>query len=259
MIKFSLLQRMTLTAMMLVMSIIATRFLGVYVTPYVRLSLGVAVTMFSSILLGPISGAIIGGLGDIFGILISNTSGVAINPFITITFTLMGATPGLLMILLRKVNKENLQSAIFDGFLLIIFIGILIFTFTSINITMFDRTFSINTIAKILIPIISLIVLIAIKVFVALFNVHFYKFKSADPRVPSVYQIAFIVIFIQVIFTLFINAFAKWAFFALILKQNLPFELIFFPSLLLSFIYIPVNTIIVSYLCVLAAKTIRIR
>jgi len=259
MMKFSLLQKMTLTAMMLVMSIIATRFLGVYVTPYVRLSPGVSITMFSSILLGPISGAIIGGLGDIFGILISNTSGVAINPFITVTFTLMGATPGLLMILLKKINKEKINAIIFDVFLLIIYIGVLIFTFISPSITMFRRTFTLNLLAKILIPIISLIILIAIKIFVALFNIHFYKFKSVDNRIPSIYQIAFIVIFVQVIFTLFINSFAKWIFFDKILGQTVPFELIFFPALLLSFIYIPINTIIVSYLCVLASKTIRIR
>lgn len=259
MMKFSTLQRMTLTAMMLVLSIVATRFLGIYVTPYVRLSCGVAVTMFSSILLGPISGAIIGGLGDIIGILIMPVSGVAINPFITITFTLMGATPGLIMLGFKKFNNKRISMLIFDTFLLLIFVGLLSFTFLATEITMFNITFKITKIAKILIPIIGFIVLCLIHIFVSYFSRYFSKFVNKDNRIPNVYQVAFIVIFVQVMFTLFINALAKWLFYALILKQNLPFELIFFPSLLLSFIYIPCNTIIVSYLCLLASKTIRVR
>lgn len=259
MMKFSPLQKMALTAMMLVISILATRVTGIYVTPYVRLSAGVAITMFSSILLGPISGALIGGCGDILGILIVNTSGVAINPLITITFTLMGATPGLLMMLFKKFNNKKISMILFDTFLLFIFLSLLILSITNNEVTMFRQTFHFNIVAKILIPTIGFIVLAAIHFFVYYFDKYFSKHNKLDERIPNVYQIAFIVIFVEVVFTLLINSGAKWIFYNLMLGQNLPFVLIFLPALFLAFIYIPGNTILVSYLCLLASKTIKVR
>lgn len=253
MIKFNALQKMTLTAMLLALSIIATRFIGVYVTPYVRLSAGVSITMFSSILLGPISGAVIGGVGDILGILIYNPSNVAINPIITFTYALMGATPGLLMILFRKFkNRDKIGFITLNAFLLIIWTTIFIFVMVSNSVTMFNHTFAFNTLARILIPIISFIIIILISLFTYFLNRHFKNKIKDDPRIPSPYQIAFIVLFIEVVFTLFINTGAKALFY------GVDFAIIFFPALFLAFIYIPFNTLIVTYLCLLASKTIRI-
>ena len=139
MFKFTVLQRMTLTALLFAFSVIATRFIGVYVTPFVRLSAGVAIIIYSSILLGPISGAIVGGLGDIIGILLVPAGSMAINPFITLTYTLMGAVPGLIMMLFRRLKKKDLiYSIIFFAFLLMIFISLTVYMTISNEITMFD-------------------------------------------------------------------------------------------------------------------------
>ena len=64
MFKLSILQRMTFTAMMIAFYMIATRFIMIPVTQAVRLSAGVAILIFSSMLLGPISGAVVGIAGD---------------------------------------------------------------------------------------------------------------------------------------------------------------------------------------------------
>lgn len=251
--QFSLIQRMCLTALLLAVQIIATRFIGVYVTPYVRLSVGVAITIFSSILLGTISGAVIGGCGDILGIVLYNVSGVAINPFITITYALMGATPGLFMMLFHKIKINKKSSLIiFNILLILIWIGVLIFTLITNEITIFNNKFVLNTVAKALIPIISFIIMIAISLFTIFFNRHFKKKCETYNDLPSPYEIAFIVIFIQIVFTLLLNTWIKSAFY------GVHFEVVFFPALLLSFIYIPGNTIIVSYLLLLANKTIKI-
>lgn len=251
--KFSLVHRICLTALLLAIQIIATRFVGVYVTPYVRLSIGVSVTIFSSLLLGPISGALIGGCGDILGIVLYNASGVAINPFITITYALMGATPGLFDMLFKKIKVDEKRGLIiYNALLLLIWIGVLAFTITTKEITIFNNKLTLNIIAKILIPIITFIVMIAISIFTIFFNRHFKKKCEIYNELSTPYEIAFIVVFIQIVFTLLINTWIKSAFY------GVRFEVVFFPALLLSFIYIPGNTIVVSYLLLLANKTIRI-
>lgn len=264
MFRFSTLQKMTLTALLLALYMVATRFLGIYVTPFVRFSFGIPILIFSSILLGPISGAIIGGVGDILGILIINTSGVAINPFMTISYALMGATPGVCMMLFRKYrDNEKISFIIFNGLLAIIWILILSFTLVTKQIELFNKDnrviLTLNVLAKSLIISLSLLLLIGISIFTYFFNRHFKNKSMFDNRIPNIYNVSFIVVFIEVFFTLLLNSLNKWLFYEVILGQTAPFILIFFPALLLSVIYIPMNTILVSYLCLLASKTIKYR
>lgn len=248
MFKFTKLQLITLTAVFLALDIIATRFLGVYITPYVRLSVGVSITIYSSILLGPISGALIGGGADILGILLYNASGVAINPFMTIAYAIMGAVPGLFIILFKKIKmNDKLSFIIFNSFLILIWIGILIFALNTTSIKIFNNVLVFNLVAKILIPVISFIVMILISLFFVYMDK---KFKKNDEEKFSInfYQIGFIVLFIEVVFTLFINTFIKVFFY------GIAFEVIFFPALLLAFIYIPLNTSIDYFMLKLTSK-----
>lgn len=254
--KFTLLQKMTMTAMLFAIYVVATRFIGVYVTPYVRLSVGVAIMIFSSILLGPISGAIIAGVGDIIGILLVNTSGVAINPFITLTYLFMGATPGLLMMLFKKVKFNLLLTKIiFAVFLLLIWAGITTSILLIPQITIFQSkiVWNIGLASKIAVPIVSFVLLALIYFFTGYLNKRFQNNTSNDSRVISPYLIAFIVLFIEIVFTLIINTFAKVGFY------HIDFSIIFFPALLLAIFYIPFNTFAVYYLYKLAVKVVRLR
>ena len=256
MYKFSVLQTMTLTAMLLALYIIATRLLGIYITPYVRFSFGVAILIYSSILLGPISGAIIGGVGDILGIVIVNTSGISINPLITLTYFLMGATPGLLMMLFKKINqKEKIGLIIYNGLLLLIWSLITGFVFTQDSITLFNSkvVMPLNTLSRSLVIVITFLLIVGISIFTYFLNAHFFKKYRYNDRIVNVYYVAFIVMVVEIVFTLFINSLMKVIFY------NVAFEIILLPALFLAFIYIPLNTIIISYLFVLTSKVINLR
>lgn len=254
MFKFTVLQRMTLTAMMFAIYVIATRFIMVPVTEYVRLSAGVAILIFSSILLGPLCGAVIGAGGDLMGALLLPYAGLSINPLMTVSYGLMGATPGVIMMLFKLLkNKEKLYSILFFVLLGIIFTSLTIYTSISYSITMFNHEFVFNLVGRIVVPIVAFVVLALLALFTYFLNRHFKKKREMHPNLPSPYQVSFIVLVIEVVFTLFINVFAKMWY------SGLSFEIIFFPSLFIAFIYIPANTLIVSYLCLLAVKTIRIR
>jgi len=260
MYKFSNLQKMTLTALLLAFYIIATRFIGFYVTPMVRFSVGVPILIFSSLLLGPLPGAIIGALGDILGILIFNPLGTAINPFMPFTYALMGAAPGLIHMFFKKFqDKEKLSLIIFNSLLLVIWILIIVFSLYVNELTLFnkDNVVKINMVAKILIIVISFILMALISFFTYFINKKFKVKNMYKEKKVNIYEIAFIVIFIEVFFTLLCNSVFKWIFYELILGQTSPFILIFFPALLMAFIYIPLNTFLVISLCLLARKTIK--
>ena len=255
MFKFTVLQRMTFTAMMIVLYMVATRFIMWPVTPYVRLSAGVAVLTFSSILLGPISGAIIGIAGDLLGAVAVPYFTVVINPFMTICYGLMGATPGLIMMLFRKIKaKDIIYSICFFTLLSVILASLTVYMSTANQIEMFGRIFAITLAARIVVPIVALVLTSLFALFTYLLNKRFKKRREEYPNLPSPYQISFIVVVIEVVFTLFINVFAKmW------LAGVDSFSVIFFPSLFIAFIYLPMNTLIVTYLCFLAVKVVRTR
>ncbi|MCQ2792006.1 MAG: ECF transporter S component [Bacilli bacterium] len=255
MFKYSVLQRMTFTAMMFALYVIATRFIMVPVTNYVRLSAGIAILIFSSILLGPISGALVGAGGDLVGALLVPYMGLTINPFMTLSYGLMGATPGFIMLLFRHFkNKNKIYSVLFFSLLLVIFVSLTVYMSISESVTLFEHEFKINLIGRIVAPIIAFIILGLLALFTYFLNQRFKKKREIYPKLPSPYQISFIVVIIEVVFTLFINIFAKmW------IMEVPDFSVIFFPSLFLAFIYIPLNTIIVSYLCLLSVKIIKVR
>ena len=186
MYKFSLLQRMTLTALMVSFYIIATRFILIPVTDLVRMSLGLPILIFSSILLGPISGAIIGGCGDLFGALFVPYAGLAINPFMCLSYTLMGAAPGLFMILFKKVkHNEKIGFIILNSFLALIFALSLVFVLVSKEIKMFYNVFTLNTLSRLIIILIMFILCILISLMTYFINRHFKAKIKLDESIPS--------------------------------------------------------------------------
>ena len=90
-IKIDSVQRIAIGGLLLALIIIFTRFLSfqnIPLIPFVRISIGPALIIFASLLLGPIYGGIIGGLSDILGILlVPNALGYSINPFFTLIYT----------------------------------------------------------------------------------------------------------------------------------------------------------------------------
>ena len=71
--KISQVQKITLSALFLALIIILTRITplqNIPVIPWIRISLGPALIIFSSLILGPIYGAIVGALSDILGIVL---------------------------------------------------------------------------------------------------------------------------------------------------------------------------------------------
>lgn len=77
------------------LSIVLTRMFSFYALPTVRVGFGNVPIMLSGILLGPMSGAVTGGLSDLVGMLIF-PSGGPYFPGFTLSKMVLGAIPGFM-------------------------------------------------------------------------------------------------------------------------------------------------------------------
>jgi len=87
-------QTMAVTAMLIALNIILTRFLSISLTEFMRLSFGFLPTAVAGYLLGPIPALAVGGMGDILGYLLNPTGPYHFG--FTLTAMLAGITYGLL-------------------------------------------------------------------------------------------------------------------------------------------------------------------
>ena len=131
--KISQVQKITLSALLLALTIILTRITPLQnfpLIPWIRISLGPALIIFSSILLGPLYGAIVGAGSDILGIvLFPNSLGYAINPLFTLVYGLLGVLPWILYILIKRIKNRYIPIIIFLASSILVYSALVIFIF----------------------------------------------------------------------------------------------------------------------------------
>ena len=120
--------------------------------PFVRLSFGgPALIIFSSILLGPIYGALIGFGSDLLGYLIFDPR--MYPPYLQITaiYTLLGFVAYFVFSIVFSIKNRKLLSVIEMVFLAIIWAIISIYLFTSNRITLFSSSYDLSLTTKIVV------------------------------------------------------------------------------------------------------------
>ncbi len=109
---------LVLAALFAAISIILTRFLVIYLSSSVRISFGMFPIILASLLLGPLAGALTGGVADVLGCVVFSPLGW--YPPLTISPILVGIIPGLLKpLLLKKVNLGRIALVVFCSELLV--------------------------------------------------------------------------------------------------------------------------------------------
>lgn len=100
---------LTRMAMLVTLNIILTRWLSIRVpmagVEGIRIGFGELPVYFAGIFLGPMAGAIVGGVGDILGYFINPLG--AYMPHFTLAAALRGATPGLILALLSNGRRRK--------------------------------------------------------------------------------------------------------------------------------------------------------
>lgn len=212
------------------------------ILPFVRISLGgVALLIFASFLLGPIYGAIIGGVSDILGYFIFDPKTYMMFPQITLIYIVLGILPYFIFSFMRLIKSK--KAVILTEYLTFaaFFAFICIFLFTHNSFTLYGSTYTLEMYQKMII--ISLtIVLFSFIVFTNIFVDK--KLKNKD-NYFNVYQVSFSIFLVEVLVVLLFGSLMKaWAFgFSL-------FLVILFTQSILMFINIPLNT----YLCLIVMR-----
>ncbi len=250
--KLDAVQKITLSGIFIALVIILTRFLAIQyipVIPFVRISLGPALIIFSSLLLGPVYGGIIGGLSDFLGILlVPNPQGFMVNPFITLVYTLLGVLPWVTLFVIKKIKMTKSAPFIFFGAIFSIWLFVLFFLVFNDSITLYGTPYLFNALSKTLIIVISFLLsaLLSVAIF---FTNRFIVSKNIDGTLLATpYQVAFVALVTEVLLMLLLGSVVKAYFF------GVDFMFIFFSQAVVLFINIPLNTFVTSYLLQLSKK-----
>lgn len=214
------------------------------VLPFVRISFGgPALIIFSSILLGPWFGLLVGAASDIVGFYIFDPKMFGSAPFFQITFiyALLGFASFFIYKFFQVVKNEKL----------LLTIEVVVFTLLLIGLTLFsalDYQVDLAIVYRILIPVGSLI-LLALTLFTQLFVSRYFKKREININVSSIGFACFV---IEMTIMLAFGVLMKWWAFS-----GSTFIIILVSQIIVAFFNIPLNTFLVSYIMYLSNKLIK--
>lgn len=248
--KNNVVQKITVSALLLALTIICTRLLSIQnipIIPFVRISLGPALIIFTSIFVGPIPGLVVGAASDILGIvLFPNALGYSINPFFTIVYGLLGLLPYFTFRATNLVKKNSINFTIISAILGCLFVFVTVFIFLNSEIVLFNKTYTFLLWHKFLISGLSLLFSVGTLFAVYFTNRNLVK-KYGEDQVHT-YPIAIAVIIVELFVMLILNSLVKALFF------EVDFLFVFFSQAVVFFIDIPLNTFVVALLGVITRK-----
>lgn len=214
------------------------------VLPFVRISFGgPALIIFSSILLGPWFGLLVGTASDIVGFYIFDPKMFGSAPFFQITFiyALLGFASFFIYKLFQTIKNEKLLLSI----------EVVVFTILLVGLTLFsslDYDVNLALVYRILIPVGSLI-LLGLTLFTQMFLFRFFKKREININVFSVGFACFVIeLTIMVAFGVLMK---WWAF------SGSTFLIILVSQIIVAFFNIPLNTFLVSYIMYLSNRLIK--
>ncbi|MBE6039061.1 MAG: folate family ECF transporter S component [Anaerofustis stercorihominis] len=122
--KKSKIKMLVLSALFAAMALVLKPF-SFYLLPVARFSFIAVPIIIAGITLGPVWGAAVGAVVDLAGYLMFDTSGAAMNLFITAAFAIVGAMPGLVFHYMKD-KKKGFYDTINIASYFILLIGVVI-------------------------------------------------------------------------------------------------------------------------------------
>lgn len=256
----SSIQKITLTSMLLVLDVLFTHFLRtptIGSLPFLRISLGPSIVIFSSLLLGPFYGAIVGGAGDLIGIFIFSGLEGQINPLITIVYALLGVLPWCLMRVFSRF-RESLKKPYFLVAVMGLMLILLVCLFYAIPSTSEYFKNGFGEISIWMEPLIlSLTAFFFLVAGFGLFfmNRHFEK-NSELASLPSPYEMAMICLISEVILMVGLLPLAFYLFYNFMADEIWPisYGTLFSCMFVFTGIKVVINTFVVYWLLVVTKK-----
>ncbi len=255
----SSIHKITLSAMLLVLDVLATRFLR---TPlignmhFIRISLGPAVVIFSSLLLGPLYGAIVGSAGDMVGHFLFPMGG-QFNPLITIVYLLLGILPWCLMQFTSRIRDSLKKPYFLIATMALLLVLLVCFFYVIPGMKEYfakgfgDKAYWVEPL------IIALTALFTILACVGLFylNRYFEKNRQANSSFPSPYETALICLISEVTLMVGLMPLAFYIFYNFISHEfPISYGTLLSCICVFSGIKVVLNTFVVYWLLVVTKK-----
>ena len=229
--------KITLAALFMALAAICQKVLAInYLpfAPFMRISLGgPALIILSSILLGPVYGAVVGAGSDIIGFIAFDRSGFAYNPLITTTYALLGLLPFFIFFFARKIKREKLLFVTQTSLMFALFIVVSIFLFTNDSFKVFSTTYSLEFWQKMTI----IIVLFALGLLLSIFLL-IYKHKAPN---RMIYNLSFTMFLVEIIVMVIYGTLIKGIVFGFA-----TYGPILATQIITAFVNIALNTVLIS-------------
>ena len=236
MFKIKPVQKITLEAMLLILTVVGTRIPALFSIPsleFVRLSLGPAFIIFSSIILGPLYGAFIGAASDLLGAI------GTINPFITLMYGLMGLIAWLVFFLIKKVKKTKALSLSMFIAIAVMYVFLVVYVIANNSITSFGgKVYSLSIPVKVIVISLASILTAGFVISYIYFAKYFEKKYQNIATIIDFRQISFIVFVCEVLICLIMGSVVKS------FMYGVDFLVIFFIQSIMFFIDIILNSYI---------------
>ncbi len=213
--KFSEIEKITLSSMLLAISIVLgtiTKMISIPHLSFITFSFTPSIVVFASLALGPIYGAVVGGLADLLPAFIYPTG--AYNFILTIVYILLGILPWALEKLTRKISRKFPFTYVVVGLIILLF-GAETFIFYGTSI-LDARLSYFGPYIKLIILLLSLLV-DAITIIGLIFSDNYYaKKKETFDSLPKPGEIAFISFFAEIALLVFLKGLAYYLYFIVI-------------------------------------------
>ena len=250
----SIVQKISLAGILIVLVTICQKILAVNyisVIPFVRVSFfGPALIIFSSIILGPWFGLLVGAASDLLGFFVFDPKLFGSIPFfqITLIYALLGFVSYFVYNLVFKIKSKKLMVGIEGTIFFLLLLGITLYINLTDSITLYGTTHYFTLGQRILIPIITFILLSLIFAIVVFID----KKAKKKPEDYSIYHISFASFIVEMsVMLIFATAMKTWAF------GSTTFIAIFISQILVSFFNITLNTFFLFYIIDLSKRLLR--
>lgn len=218
------------------------------IIPFVRISPGgPAIIIFSSILLGPWYGLLVGAASDIIGYALFDASGFGFFPTITLIYAVLGLLPYFVFSLFKKVRSNKISLSFIIAFMIISLTIVSVVLFANDTLTLFSNAYSITLLMRILIPSIMILLFVCLLVFIIWYNRKVRASNEDLPLYPA--QTSFALIIVELVVMVIFGSLMKAIAFGFE-----TFWVILFSQLIIMFVNIPLNTIVITILVKVMSK-----
>lgn len=253
-VRLSSINKICLAGLFIAISVICQKVIAVNYIPFIpflRISFGgPAIIIFSSLLLGPWYGLLIGALSDVLGYFVFDMSSFAYFPTITFIYALLGFMPYFIFRLLRTIKSDKTLWMILSIFMVICVVGVTIFLWTNNTLKLYGSVHEINLLIRIIIPSSMFFLFGILLMLMILFDRHSKKLNT-EKQINSIQlslSLLIIELFIMVLFGSLMKgiAFGFQTFWVILLCQ-----------IIVMFVNVPLSYFIISLLSNIIQKRFK--